>query len=96
MRVVAVADGEHRLADALLLVGLLVHRLHAEGLGVEGDRLVQVGDGDADVVDRGEQLAGQAGLRRWSRGHPAARRLRRHIDVARFTPGDAHRPRVAR
>jgi hypothetical protein len=39
-----------------------VHRLHAEGLGVEGDRLVQVGNGDADVVDRGEQLAGQAGL----------------------------------
>src|SRR3712207_7854590 len=35
----AVADGEHRLADALLLVGLLVHRVDAERAGVEGDRL---------------------------------------------------------
>src|SRR5215213_7383764 len=59
---VAVADGEHRLADALLLVRLLVHGVDAEGLGVEGDRFVEIGNGDADVVDRGEQLAGQSGL----------------------------------
>src|SRR4051794_32202769 len=59
----AVADREHRLADPLLLVGLLVHRLDAEGPGVEGDRLVQVGDGDADVVDGREQVAREAGLR---------------------------------
>jgi hypothetical protein len=58
-----VADGEHRLADALLLVGLLVHRVHAEGLRVEGDRLVEIGDGDAHVVDGGEQLRGQTGGR---------------------------------
>ena len=56
-----VAHGQHRLADALLLVGLLVHRVHAEGLRVEGDRLVEVGDGDAHVVDGGEQPGGQAG-----------------------------------
>ena len=52
-----VADGDHRLADALLLVGLLVHGHHAEGVAVEGDRLVEVGDRDADVVDGGEQVA---------------------------------------
>ncbi len=90
IRVSPFADGQHRLADALLLVGLLVHRLHAEGLGVERDRLVQVGDGDAHVVDGGEQLGGQPGMRRqWSRGHPPPRRLRRHIDVAGFTSGRA-------
>ena len=54
-----VADGDHRLADALLLVGLLVHRLHAEGVAVEGDRLVEVGHGDADVVDGGEEMRGE-------------------------------------
>ena len=51
-----VADGEHRLADALALVGLLVHDLEAEVVAVEGDRLVEVGHGDADMVDRGDQL----------------------------------------
>ena len=50
----AVADGEHRLADALLLVDLLVHASQAEGSRVERDGLVEVGDGDADVVDAGE------------------------------------------
>src|SRR5919202_540780 len=59
----AVADGEHRLADALLLVHLLVHRVDAEGLGVEGQGLVEIRDGDAHVVDRGEQLGRQAGAR---------------------------------
>ena len=53
-----VADGHHRLAHALLLVGLLVQHRHAEGVAVEGDRLVEVGHGDADVVDGGEQVAG--------------------------------------
>ncbi len=55
-----VADRDHRLADALLLVGLLVHDLHAEGVAVERDRLVEVGHGDADVVDGREQVAGEA------------------------------------
>src|SRR5687767_2889381 len=54
-----VADGEHRLADTLFLVGLLVHRVHAEGLRVEGDRLVEIRDGDAHMVDGGEQLCGK-------------------------------------
>jgi len=57
---VAVPDGEHRLADALLLVGLLVHRADAVSAGVEGDRLVEVGHGDAHVVDGGEQALEQA------------------------------------
>ena len=54
-----VADGHHRLADALLLVGLLVLDLHPEGVLVERDRLVEVGYGDADVVDAGEQVGGE-------------------------------------
>jgi hypothetical protein len=37
--------------------------MHAEGLGVEGDRLVQVGNGDPHVIDRGEQSGGQSGAR---------------------------------
>ena len=52
-----VADGEHRLTHALLLVDLLVDRLEAEDPRVELDRVVEVGDGDADVVDGGEQVA---------------------------------------
>ena len=52
-----VADRDHRLAHALLLVGLLVHRLHAEGVAVERDRLVEVGHGDAHVVDGREEVA---------------------------------------
>ena len=54
-----VADRDHRLAHALLLVGLLVGDVHAEGVAVVGDGLVQVGHGDADVVDRGEQVLGE-------------------------------------
>ena len=50
---------DHRLAHALLLVGLLVGHVHAEGVAVEGDRLVEVGHGDADVVDGGEQVLGE-------------------------------------
>src|SRR3546814_5236092 len=51
-------DLDHGLADALLLVDLLVGDLHAEGVAIEGDRLVQVRDGDADVVDADEQVLG--------------------------------------
>ena len=64
----AVPDGEHRLVDALLLVDLLVHRGDAEGQLVEGDRLPEVGHRDAHVVDGGEQVRGQAGVR--VVGHP--------------------------
>ena len=52
----AAADGHHRLADALLLVDLLVRQRHAVGVAVEGDRLVEVAHGDPDVVDGGEEL----------------------------------------
>jgi hypothetical protein len=51
-----VADREHRLPDALLLVDLLVRHGHAEHVGVVPDGLVEVGHRDADVVDRVEQL----------------------------------------
>ena len=57
MHASGVADRDHRLAHALVLVGLLVPHLHAERVGVERDRLVEVGHGDADVVDAHEQVA---------------------------------------
>jgi hypothetical protein len=52
-------DGHHRLAHALLGVLLGVHELHAERVAVERDRGVEVGDGDPDVVDGGEQGGGR-------------------------------------
>ena len=62
-----VADPDHRLADALLLVDLLVEDLHAVGVAVERHRLVEVGHRDADVVDGGEEVldvVGEVGRRR--------------------------------
>ena len=56
---------DHRLAHALLLVGLLVGHAHAEGVAVERDRLVEVGHGDPDVVDRGEQVLGEVQWQSW-------------------------------
>src|SRR6478736_514012 len=50
-----VAYRHHRLADPLLLVDLLVDEPHTEHPLVEGLRLVEVRDGDADMVDRREQ-----------------------------------------
>ena len=73
-----VADGDHRLAHPLLLVGLLVHHGHAVGVAVEGHRHVEVGHGDADVVDRREQVFGNAQGRR---GHGS-------IVTDRPRPGD--------
>ena len=58
-RGVGVADRQHRLADALGLVDLFVHDLEAEVLGVEGHGLVEIGDGDADMVDRRDQVGWQ-------------------------------------
>ena len=55
-----VAHLQHRLAHPHLLVDLLVDGLHAENPGVPGDRVVEVGDGDADVVD-GREQRGHAG-----------------------------------
>src|SRR5690606_36333516 len=52
------ADRDHGLPDALLLVGLAVRDLHAEDVAVERDRLVQVRYGDTDVVDGGEEVGG--------------------------------------
>ena len=50
------SDAHHRLPHPLVGVGLLVEHGHAEGVTVEGDRLVEVRHRDADVVDRGEQV----------------------------------------
>ncbi len=50
----AVADNEHGLAHALLLVGLFVDADDAERPAVELDRGVEVGHGDPDVVDPAE------------------------------------------
>ena len=44
------AHGEHRLADSLFLVDLLVGHGHPEGSGVEVDGFVEVGNSDSDVV----------------------------------------------
>src|SRR5699024_83968 len=52
-----VADAHHRLAHPLLLVDLLVRELHPVGVAVEGDGLVEVGHGDTDVVDGGEEIS---------------------------------------
>ena len=46
------APGEHDLDDALLVVLLPVDDAQAEHLGMEGHGRVEVGDGEADVVDR--------------------------------------------
>jgi hypothetical protein len=47
-----------------------VHGHHLEGVAVEGDGLVQVGNGDAHVVDGGEEVAHAViVLRSWARGH---------------------------
>src|SRR5664280_262275 len=59
-----VADSEHGLAHALLLVGLDVHGLKAELLLVERDGRIQVLDGDPHMVDASEHgllLVGRVG-----------------------------------
>jgi hypothetical protein len=49
-----VAHGQHRFSDALLDVRLLVNAHDAERVAIEGNRLVEVGDRNADMVDPGE------------------------------------------
>ena len=51
----AVADLEQYCLDPLLLDGLAVLLGHAEPLAVEADRLLEVLDGDAYVIDGPEQ-----------------------------------------
>ena len=50
----AVADAEQHGLDALLLHGLAVLERHAQPLAVERDRLVEILDGDSDVIDPSE------------------------------------------
>ncbi len=45
------ADGEHRLPYPLFLIFLDVDAGHAEDAAVELDGLVEIGDGDPDVID---------------------------------------------
>ena len=80
-RTSGVTDRQHRLAHALLLVGLLVHEPQAQDVAVERDRFVQIGHGHAHVVDGGEHH--REGLR-----HAAKRRLDgtdRHPDLSYLT-----------
>src|SRR5699024_9751589 len=48
---VGVADRQHCFADSLVFVDFLVHAVQVEGARVELKRLVQIGDGDTDVID---------------------------------------------
>ena len=50
-------DREHRLAYPLVGVRLPVHAAHPEDAPVEVDRLVEVADGQTDVVDAGQHAA---------------------------------------
>ena len=53
----AVTDVEEGRLDPLLLDRLAVDEGHLEGRLVQPDRLVEIGDGDADVVDQTEHGA---------------------------------------
>jgi hypothetical protein len=55
---VAVADIEQDSLDALLGDRLAVNERHPEHVAVALERFVDVVDGDADVVDRGQHAAG--------------------------------------
>jgi acetyl-CoA C-acetyltransferase len=52
-------EGQHRLANALFLVDLLVHRNHAEVVGVPGDSGVEIGHRDTHVIDSRHQIGAQ-------------------------------------
>jgi hypothetical protein len=56
------ADVEQHGLDALLLDDLAMRDGHAVGLFVQGDRGVEVLDGDADVVDPGEHPGPESSL----------------------------------
>ena len=62
-----VTNRQHGLSNALLLVDLLVHDLQAEGLAIKGHGLVEVRNGDANVVDpgglHGDMLSSRIGRR---------------------------------
>jgi len=51
--------GDHCFADSLVVVDFLMHQDHAEGVVIPGDGCVEVGDCDADVIDRRHQRGGQ-------------------------------------
>lgn len=48
-----IAHGEHRLANTLFLVDLLVGHRQAECAGVEVDGVVEIGNRDPNVIDTG-------------------------------------------
>ena len=53
------AHRQHCFANSLVLVDFLVHQDHAEVVVIPGDGRVEVGDCDADVIDRRHQRGGQ-------------------------------------
>ena len=53
------AHRQHRLANALIVVDFLVQHDHAEVVVIPRDRRVEVGDRDADMVDRRHQRGGE-------------------------------------
>jgi hypothetical protein len=55
---VALANAEQNGLNALLLDRLAVLERHAEPLAIESDRLVEVLDGDSDVIDAVEHERG--------------------------------------
>jgi hypothetical protein len=66
----------HGLADALFLVRLDMGELEAQIVAVERDRLVEVGHGDPDVINRDhEWLEGVVHLSEDTAGIPVGRRL---------------------
>ncbi len=56
-------EREHRLAHALFFVDFLVHRNHAQVVGVPGDCGIEIGYRDTDVVDSRHQVGAEWGTR---------------------------------
>ena len=71
------AHGQHRFANALIVVDLFVEHDHAEVVVIPLDRDVEVGYRDADVVDGCHQGAREHGTR--------TNMLGRHLVTVTFT-----------
>ena len=56
-------EGQHRLANALFLVDLLVYCNHAEVVGVPGDGSIEIRHRDTDMVDSRHQVGAERSSR---------------------------------
>ena len=56
----AAGNGEHCLPDSLLLVDLFVRGHEPDVLGVPRECGIEIGHGDADVIDRSDEPGGQS------------------------------------